>query len=53
MKTSPFKSSNYNDAYYQRFIKSKDKQGYWDIFSANCAPSSEFRGTISFYVRFN
>ncbi len=46
MKTQPFKSSNYNDSFYKRLIKPSDKKDFWDIFSANCCPSEQFRGTL-------
>ena len=44
MKTPPFKSSNFKDEYYGRFLN-EDKTDFWKIFSGIAKPSKEFKGT--------
>lgn len=38
MKTPPFKSSNFKDEYYGRFLN-EDKTDFWKIFSGIAKPS--------------
>ena len=47
MKTPPFKSSNFKDEYYGRFLN-EDKTDFWKIFSGIAKPGKEFKG-ISLY----
>jgi hypothetical protein len=43
MKHAPFKTSNYKDEYYRKFLQ-EDKSEYWKIFSGNVKPSKDFKG---------
>lgn len=45
MKTPPFKSSNFKDEYYSRFLN-EDKTSFWKIFEGIAKPTKEFKGNF-------
>lgn len=45
VKTLPFKSSNFEDECYSRFL-SEDKGHFWKIFAGIAKPTNEFKGNI-------